>query len=60
MDDKKKTSAGKSPADENLVTERDIDDESGLFQEGTYPGALPEEDQEAAVNEAISNHAKRS
>lgn len=60
MDNKKKPSAGKSPAAENLVTERDIDNESGLFQEDSYPGALPEEDQEAAVNEAKSNHAKRS
>ncbi|WP_379154372.1 hypothetical protein [Paenibacillus sp. sgz5001063] len=60
MDHKEKPSASRPPADEDLVTERDIDNESGLFQEGSYPDALPEEDQEAAVNEAKNNHAKRS
>lgn len=48
-----KSSAGKLPDDNGLVTERDIDEESGLFQEGSFPGALPDSDQQAAVNHAI-------
>ncbi|AIQ45241.1 hypothetical protein R70723_04535 [Paenibacillus sp. FSL R7-0273] len=53
MTEQKKLDAGKEPAEDNLVTERDIDEDFGLFQEGSYPGALPEEDQEAAINHAV-------
>lgn len=38
---------------EDLITERDIDEQSGLFQEGSYPGALPDKNQQAAVNHAV-------
>lgn len=49
----KETAADKHPVPEDLITERDIDEESGLFQEGSYPGALPDKDQQAAVNHAV-------
>ncbi|WP_342424355.1 hypothetical protein [Paenibacillus sp. FSL E2-0178] len=53
MDTHKKPPDGEEQDREDLITERDIDEESGLFQEGTYPGALPDKDQKAAVNHAV-------
>ena len=38
---------------DNLVTERDIDMDFGLFQEDSYPDALPDQDKKAAVEHAI-------
>lgn len=49
----KKPAASQESARDDLITERDIDEESGLFQEGTYPGALPDKDQKAAVHHAV-------
>jgi hypothetical protein len=43
----------KGRGDETLVTERDIDDRFGLFQEGTFPDALPDDDQKESVEHAI-------
>lgn len=37
----------------NLVTERDIDPDFGLFTEDSFPGALEDEDQRDAINHAI-------
>ncbi|AIQ56434.1 hypothetical protein [Paenibacillus borealis] len=53
MDIHKKAADGEEQDREDLITERDIDEESGLFQEGTYPGALPDKDQKAAINHAV-------
>lgn len=39
--------------EESLATERDIDEEFGLFREGSFPDALPEEDQIEAVRHAL-------
>lgn len=44
---------------ENLITERDIDMEFGLFQEGTYPDALPDQDKRAAVEHALPKEEER-
>lgn len=52
MNDKEKSAAGEAPAEEGLVTEWDIDEEFGLFQEASFPGALPDNDQKAAINHA--------
>ncbi|WP_151733180.1 hypothetical protein [Paenibacillus tengchongensis] len=38
---------------DDLVTERDIDEEFGLFQEGSYPAALQDDAQRAAVEHAL-------
>ena len=53
MDTHKKPADGEEQDREDLITERDIDEDSGLFQEDTYPGALPDKDQKAAVNHAV-------
>ncbi|WP_054938959.1 hypothetical protein [Paenibacillus ihuae] len=53
MNGKEKSAASESPDVDGLVTERDIDEEFGLFQEDSYPGALPDEDQKAAINHAV-------
>lgn len=53
MSDNKKPAASAEPDKDDLVTERDIDEDFGLFQEGTYPDALPDKDQEAAINHAV-------
>jgi hypothetical protein len=53
MDTEKKLSAGEVPDEEGMVTERDIDDDFGLFQEGSFPDALPDKDQQAAINHAV-------
>ncbi|SEU28058.1 hypothetical protein [Paenibacillus sp. NFR01] len=47
--------------DDGLVTERDIDEEFGLFQEGSYPGALPDQDQQGAIRHALPDegHGER-
>ncbi|MBY0202904.1 hypothetical protein NKT34_20110 [Paenibacillus polysaccharolyticus] len=37
----------------NLVTERDIDPDFGLFTEDSFPDALEDEDQRDAVKHAI-------
>ncbi|MGO4529580.1 hypothetical protein AB4Z30_10910 [Paenibacillus sp. 2TAF8] len=37
----------------NLVTERDIDPDFGLFTEGSFPGALEDKDQQGAIQHAI-------
>lgn len=37
----------------NLVTERDIDPDFGLFTEDSFPGALKDEDQRDAIKHAI-------
>ncbi|MGF6355398.1 hypothetical protein ABIE27_003312 [Paenibacillus sp. 4624] len=37
----------------NLVTERDIDPDFGLFTEDSFPGALEDEDQRGAIKHAI-------
>ncbi|AIQ50863.1 MULTISPECIES: hypothetical protein [Paenibacillus] len=58
MSEQKKSGAGREPDADNLVTERDIDEDFGLFQEGSYPGALPEEDQEAAINHAVPDEGQ--
>ncbi|NGM84888.1 hypothetical protein G5B47_21020 [Paenibacillus sp. 7124] len=46
-----------SEEDEDLVTERDIDEEFGLFQEGTFPDALPDRNQIEAVRDALPKEA---
>lgn len=38
---------------DNLVTERDIDPDFGLFTEDSFPEALEDEDQRDAVEHAI-------
>ncbi|WP_145320790.1 hypothetical protein [Paenibacillus xylanexedens] len=38
---------------DNLVTERDIDPDFGLFTEDSFPDALEDEDQRDAVEHAI-------
>ncbi|WP_434752609.1 hypothetical protein [Paenibacillus amylolyticus] len=38
---------------DNLVTERDIDPDFGLFIEDSFPGALQNEDQRNAIKHAI-------
>ncbi|PZT57296.1 hypothetical protein [Paenibacillus silvae] len=38
---------------DNLVTERDIDPDFGLFTEDSFPGALEDEDQRQAIEHAI-------
>lgn len=38
---------------DNLVTERDIDPDFGLFTEDSFPDALEKEDQRDAVEHAI-------
>ncbi|MFD1772724.1 hypothetical protein [Paenibacillus rhizophilus] len=43
--------------EDDLVTERDIDEEFGLFQEGTFPDALPDKDQIEAVRHALPKEA---
>ncbi|UQZ35030.1 hypothetical protein C2I18_16775 [Paenibacillus sp. PK3_47] len=48
-----KPDTGKVPDEEGMVTERDIDEEFGLFQEGSFPDALPDDDQQAAINHAV-------
>ncbi|MDF9842423.1 MULTISPECIES: hypothetical protein [unclassified Paenibacillus] len=53
MTDKKKSDASAERDDDGLVTERDIDEDFGLFQEGSYPGSLRDEEQEAAINHAV-------
>lgn len=53
MNTHKKSADEQEPGTDDLITERDIDEDSGLFQEGSYPGALPDEDQKAAINHAI-------
>lgn len=53
MNNKEKHPGGKLPDDEGLVTERDIDEEFGLFQEDSFPDALPDSDQQAAVKHAV-------
>ncbi|MBY0219526.1 MULTISPECIES: hypothetical protein [Paenibacillus] len=40
-------------APDNLVTERDIDPDFGLFTEDSFPDALEKEDQLDAVEHAI-------
>ncbi|MBY9077489.1 hypothetical protein KIH86_10925 [Paenibacillus sp. HN-1] len=39
--------------DEDLITERDIDEEFGLFQEGSFPDALPDDNQIEAIRHAL-------
>lgn len=39
--------------EKSLITERDIDEEFGLFQEDSYPGALLNKDQKDAIHHAI-------
>lgn len=39
--------------EDSLITERDIDEEFGLFQEGSYPDALLDKDQKEAIQHAI-------
>ncbi|GGF83605.1 hypothetical protein GCM10010912_30980 [Paenibacillus albidus] len=58
MSSSKNSETPKAEPAEDLVTERDIDEKFGLFQEGTYPGALPDNDQEQAVNEAVRTHLR--
>ncbi|MCG7377645.1 hypothetical protein J2W91_005541 [Paenibacillus amylolyticus] len=41
------------PEPDNLVTERDIDPDFGLFTEDSFPDALEDEDQRDAVEHAI-------
>ncbi|NUU78479.1 hypothetical protein [Paenibacillus xylanilyticus] len=41
------------PTPDNLVTERDIDPDFGLFTEDSFPDALEDEDQRDAVEHAI-------
>ncbi|KUP21603.1 hypothetical protein [Paenibacillus sp. DMB5] len=53
MTDKRKSDASAERDDDGLVTERDIDEDFGLFQEGSYPGALRDEEQKAAINHAV-------
>jgi len=48
------TSSSTNDREENsLITERDIDEDSGLFQEGSFPGALEDKKQEAAIHHAL-------
>ncbi|WP_157794177.1 hypothetical protein [Paenibacillus donghaensis] len=49
----KKYNARTEEESEDLVTERDIDEDFGLFQEGSFPGALPDDDQIDAINHAV-------
>lgn len=38
---------------DNLITERDIDPDFGLFTEDSFPGALEDEEQRDAIEHAI-------
>ncbi|MEK4062743.1 MULTISPECIES: hypothetical protein [unclassified Paenibacillus] len=53
MDKKEDITADQPSDEEGLVTERDIDEQFGLFQEGSFPGALPDDDQQAAIDHAV-------
>ncbi|WNS41294.1 hypothetical protein [Paenibacillus sp. MMS20-IR301] len=53
MDTRRKPAKEQADVPDDLITERDIDEDFGLFQEGSYPGALPDEDQEAALKHAV-------
>ncbi|WP_410513674.1 hypothetical protein PaeBR_04360 [Paenibacillus sp. BR2-3] len=48
-----KSSKEEAHEEDSLITERDIDVDSGLFQEDTFPGALKDKDQKEAINHAI-------
>lgn len=37
-----------NPVSDDLITERDIDEEFGLFKEDSFPAALSDRDQKAA------------
>lgn len=58
MNNPEKSSTGKK-SDENLVTERDIDDKFGLFEEDSFPGSLPDNEQQAAINHAVPKEEKQ-
>ncbi|WP_150265313.1 hypothetical protein [Paenibacillus tepidiphilus] len=60
MKEEEQFRAAAQPHQEDLVTERDIDEDFGLFQEGSYPGALPDSDQRAAVREALPTADKET
>lgn len=45
---------------DNLVTERDIDPDFGLFTEDSFPDALEKEDQRDAVEHAIPKEKSNS
>ncbi|MDQ0193644.1 hypothetical protein [Paenibacillus wynnii] len=46
--------------EDSLITERDIDDEFGLFQEDSFPEALRDKDQKEARNHAILKEESES
>lgn len=48
------------PEPDNLVTERDIDPDFGLFTEDSFPDALEDEDQRDAVEHAIPKERANS
>ena len=48
------------PDPNNLVTERDIDPDFGLFTEDSFPDALEDEDQRDAVEHAIPKESAKS
>ena len=57
MNDNKSFGADANEPD-SLMTERDIDDKFGLFQEDTFPDALADEDQKEAINHALPTEYK--
>ena len=57
MSDNKSSKTGANESD-SLMTERDIDDQFGLFQEDTFPGALADKDQQDAINHALPKENK--
>ncbi|WP_128100613.1 hypothetical protein [Paenibacillus sp. DCT19] len=48
------------PEPDNLVTERDIDPDFGLFTEDSFPDALEDEEQRDAVEHAIPKERANS
>lgn len=44
--------------DDDLVTERDIDEQFGLFKEHTFPGALTREEQQASLGHAVPDRRR--
>ncbi|KAA9004691.1 hypothetical protein F4V43_10225 [Paenibacillus spiritus] len=51
-------STQKEPEDDGLVTERDIDEEFGLFREGSYEDSLSDEDQRDAIRHGLPDEQK--
>ncbi|KGE19231.1 hypothetical protein [Paenibacillus wynnii] len=48
-----KSSQAEANEPDSLITERDIDEKFGLFQEDSFPDALADQDQKEAINHAL-------